>query len=577
MAILCTAVFAKSSLVTPRYEQMVQRIDIRLSELRALRSRIDDRDLELEDWPIIEALVNKLIGRAETQQERMAAKIAAQRAADASIMETSSSQATSSDGVSSRPAIPQPAPADGTTETHDEKKGPKGHGRNGVGAFTNATHINHALGPGVIGSVCEKCGSVRGGGRMSSYREKIIIRIVGQPLFGAELHHFEQARCRICGNLITADGSTEVLDGIGSSYITYHWSACAMLLVMHYFAGAPFKRLEMLHNGWGVPMPDANQWKMVDECTDLLDPLFRAIEQHGIHNAVSLRIDDTGSEVIELRKQIRAEIAALEKVGESTKDVRTAINATGVYLETADGAVITLFYTGRHHAGEIIDQLLKHRKSTEPKLAKVTDGASKNFDHQHADKLIESSCNAHAYLKFRAIKDKYPDEYATAAEVYKQVFDNDDEANALKLTPDERMLFHREHSKPLMEKLKAMCDEKIESRLVEPNSLLWEPLTFIINQWTRLILFYKEPNVPLDTNLVEQTLIIPVRYLAGSFNYKNTNGSETGDLCMSLVATARANGVEPVAYLTHCLAHHEDLARNPQHYLPWVYRERHNE
>ncbi len=437
MAILCTAVFAKSSLVTPRYEQMVQRIEIRLSELRALRSRIDDRDLELEDWPIIEALVNKLIGRAESQQERMAAKIAAQRAADASIMEASSSQAASSDGVSSRPAIPQPAPTDGTVETHGEKK--------------------------------------------------------------------------------------------------------------------------------------------ADECTDLLDPLFRAIEQHGIHNAVSLRIDDTGSEVIELRKQIRAEIAALEKVGESTKDVRTAINATGVYLETADGAVITLFYTGRHHAGEIIDQLLKHRKSTEPKLAKVTDGASKNFDHRHADKLIESSCNAHAYLKFRAIKDKYPDEYATAAEVYKQVFDNDDEANALKLTPDERMLFHREHSKPLMEKLKAMCDEKIESRLVEPNSLLWEPLTFIINQWTRLTLFYKEPNVPLDTNLVEQTLIIPVRYLAGSFNYKNTNGSETGDLCMSLVATARANGVEPVAYLTHCLAHHEDLARNPQHYLPWVYRERHKE
>jgi transposase len=580
MVILCIAVFAKSSLVTPGYEQMVQRIDICLSELRALRSRIDDRDLELDDWPIIEALVNKLIGRAESQQERMAAKIAAQKAADASAdasMEASSSQAASSDGVSSQPAIPQTAPADNTTETHDEKKGRKGHGRNGVGSFTNGTHINHALGSDVLGSVCEKCGAVRGGGRMSPYREKIIIRIVGQPLFGAELHHFEQARCRICGNLITADGSAEILEGIGSSYITYHWSACAMLLVMHYFAGAPFKRLEMLHNGWGVPMPDANQWKVASECTDLLDPLFRAIEQHGIHNAVSLRIDDTGSEVIELRKQIQAEIAALEKVGESTNDVRTAINATGVYLETADGAVITLFYTGRHHAGEIIDQLLKHRKSTEPKLAKVTDGASKNFDHQQADKLVESSCNAHAYLKFRAIKDKYPDEYATAAEVYKQVFDNDDKAKALNLTPDERMLFHREHSKPLMEKLKAMCDKKIESRLVEPNSLLWEPLTFIINQWTRLTMFYKEPNVPLDTNLVEQMLIIPVRYLAGSFNYKNTNGSETGDLCMSLVVTARANGVEPVAYLTHCLAHHEDLARNPEHYLPWVYRERHNE
>jgi transposase len=244
---------------------------------------------------------------------------------------------------------------------------------------------------------------------MSPYREKVIIRIVGQSLFGAEVHHFEQVRCRMCGNLITAPGSAEVLEGIGSSYITYHWSACAMLLVMHYFAGAPFKRLEMLHNGWGVPMPDANQWKIADECTELLDPLLTALEQYGIRNAVNLRIDDTGSEVIELRKQIRAEIAALEKVGESTNDVRTAINATGVYLETADGAIISLFYTGRHHAGEIIDQLL------------------------------------------------------------------------------------------------------------------------------RLTLFYQEPNVPLDTNLVEQTLIIPVRYLAGSFYFKTINGSDVGDLSMTLV------------------------------------------
>jgi hypothetical protein len=42
---------------------------------------------------------------------------------------------------------------------------------------------------------------------------------------------------------------------------------------------------------------------------------------------------------------------------------------------------------------------------------------------------------------------------------------------------------------------------------------------------------------------------------------------------MSLLATAQANGVEPVAYLTHCLRHHEDLARRPEHYLPSAYRE----
>ena len=43
---------------------------------------------------------------------------------------------------------------------------------------------------------------------------------------------------------------------------------------------------------------------------------------------------------------------------------------------------------------------------------KCTDGASKNFDHAHADQLVESTCNAHALLKFRDIKDKHPVEYA---------------------------------------------------------------------------------------------------------------------------------------------------------------------
>ena len=206
---------------------------------------------------------------------------------------------------------------------------------------------------------------------------------------------------------------------------------------------------------------------------------------------------------------------------------------------------------------------------------KCTDGASKNFDHAHADQLVESTCNAHALLKFRDIKDKHPVEYAEAGRVYKQVFDNDDKAKALGFSPVDRMLYHREHSKPLMQQLKKMCEDKIASKRVEPSSRLWEPLTFVINQWERLTRFCDAPGVPLDTNLVEQALIMPVRYFSGSFNYHTEDGAVVGDRAMSLIATARANGVEPVAYLTECLRCHEDLAKRPEHYLPWVYRERH--
>ncbi len=82
------------------------------------------------------------------------------------------------------------------------------------------------------------------------------------------------------------------------------------------------------------------------------------------------------------------------------------------------------------------------------------------------------------------------------------MFDNDDRANTLKLSPVDRMLYHRQHSKPLMLRLKKMCEEKVVSRSVEPNSPLWEPVTFILNQWERLTLFCEAPGVSLDTNLV---------------------------------------------------------------------------
>lgn len=507
----------------------VQRIELTLSELHQLRDRIDREHLIGDDWRVVGALVSKLIARTEAQHQRMLNKLASEATRNG---EESTPHPMESSGAGE--SLPKSQAPNGTnsaasrdndesvgdggsslnTQTasseESEKKKVKGHGRNGAHAFVNAKHVDHKLTDGIVGQLCKNCGPGRGAGRMSSYREKIIVRIVGQPLFGAEVHHYEQARCRICGEIIRATGPDGVLEGVGTNYIMYDWSACATLIVIHYFAAMPFKRLESLHNGWGVPLPDANQWSLVDTSADLLQPLHKAAEDHGIHHALNFRIDDTGSMVISVQRQIQAEIAALESLGESAKDVRTGINATGVYFETNEGVII-LFYTGRHHAGEMIDRLLKHRTSSAPKLVKVTDGASKNFAHEQEDKLIEATCNAHAFLKFRAIKDKYPAEYAIAGEVYKQVFDNDDEAKARGMTANERMLYHRRNSKPLMEKLKAMCEDKIKSKLVEPKSLLWEPLTFIINQWMRLTKFYEKPGVPLDTNLLEQALIIPVR------------------------------------------------------------------
>jgi len=385
---------------------MAQRIRTTLTGLRNLRHRVDRRALEVDDWPVVGALVSKDIARAERRLARMLAKLAGSQEpedeetgpiidAEYAVADDEEDEdgnagprGTTRDGRG--PGSPESA--EGATPAEPESK-PTGHGRNGAGAYASAKHVFHAILIGVIGAICEACGV----GRMSRYREKLIVVVKGQPLFDAAVHHFEQARCRLCGAIIRAEGAAAAMRGLGSSYITYDWSACGMLLVMHYFAGVPFKRMEFLQAGWGIPMPDGNQWTLADASSDLLLPLYKALERHGVQNAIALRIDDTGSMIIEVQREIRAEVAALEALGASTSDVRTGINATGVYLETGQGKVL-LFFTGRHHAGEIIDRILEHRNAAQQngkKLVKVSDAASKNFSHAHRDELEEAVCNAH--------------------------------------------------------------------------------------------------------------------------------------------------------------------------------------
>jgi transposase len=543
--------------------QMAQRIDVNLNELHQIQRRLDRRQLEEKDWPVIDALFTGFVDRQQARFERLFNKTQNQSEENPND-EASSCEADIEPNTNAELAANPSA----TTGEDGPKPKPKGHGRNGAAAFTHAKHILHCLSAEVLNSLCAVCGV----GRMTKYREKILIRVIGQPLFSAELHHAEQVRCRLCGCILTAILPVGVEEGIGKA-VTYHWSACATLIVMHYFAAMPLKRLEMLHQSWGIPLADANQWEMIEGALTLLAPLLKALEKYAVENLTSFTIDDTGSLIVELRRQIEGECESVKAVGLCEKDVRTGINATCVVVETKEGRII-LFYTGRHHAGEIVSVLMKRRPENADKVVKVTDGASKNFNHGQDDKLIEGVCNAHAFLKFHVIKEDFPADYAVIAEAYNKVFENDAYAATQEMSPAARLEYHKRNSEPWMKKIKRLCEQKIRERSVEPRSPLWEPVTFIINQWPKLTEFLKSPNVPIHTNIVEQNLIIPVRYLAASFSFKNQTGADAGDEAMTLIVTARACGVEPVAYLTHCLENHKDLKANPQKYLPWIYRER---
>ena len=55
--------------------------------------------------------------------------------------------------------------------------------------------------------------------------------------------------------------------------------------------------------------------------------------------------------------------------------------------------------------------------------------------------------------------------------------------------------------------------------------------------------------------------------------YKTCRGARVGDLYMSLIHTCALCGANPFDYLTELERHTDELAANPQDWMPWNCRE----
>jgi transposase len=95
----------------------------------------------------------------------------------------------------------------------------------------------------------------------------------------------------------------------------------------------------------------------------------------------------------------------------------------------------------------------------------------------------------------------FPQECRFALESLGEVYGYDDAARAQGMSPEQRLRFHQEHSRPVMEKLRSWLDAQLDDRRVEPNSGLGQAISYLLKYWDRLTLFLRQPGAPLDNNL----------------------------------------------------------------------------
>jgi transposase len=105
------------------------------------------------------------------------------------------------------------------------------------------------------------------------------------------------------------------------------------------------------------------------------------------------------------------------------------------------------------------------------------------------------------------------------------------------------------------------------------NSGLGKAITYLLNHWTKLTLFLRQPGSPIDNNIVERSLKKAILNRRNALFYKTLNGAAAGDLFMSLIHTCELNGANPFDYLTELLRHAEELKRSPSEWMPWNYCE----
>jgi hypothetical protein len=84
---------------------------------------------------------------------------------------------------------------------------------------------------------------------------------------------------------------------------------------------------------------------------------------------------------------------------------------------------------------------------------------------------------------------------------------------------------------------------------VPPQSALGKALAYTTKQWPKLVRHLEHPDVPAHNNYVEN-LIRPFSQGRRVWLFANNpHGARASANLYSLVATARANGLEPCAYL----------------------------
>lgn len=325
----------------------------------------------------------------------------------------------------------------------------------------------------------------------------------------------------------------------------------AMLLTVKFVDGLPLTRFSKVLDRCGVPVPIQTLARWVIGSGNTAQPLLNLMREVLFDGAV-IHMDET---VVQVLKE---------------KDKQPTANSY-MWVQTGgppDKPVVIYDYDpGR--GGEVPVRLLQDYRGY-----LMTDGYDGYNKVAKLDGIERLACWAHVRRRYiDAVKVQPPGKRGRADEavamigkLYRVERDYKDASD------DERLLARQQFSVPVLAELHAWMEKTLPA--IPPKSALGGALSYMRDGWSLLIRYTERGDLPIDNNRCENA-IRPFCVGRRAWLFSDTPaGAHASATIYSLVETAKANGLEPYAWL-RCVLRDLPAAKTVEDIealLPWNFK-----
>ena len=327
--------------------------------------------------------------------------------------------------------------------------------------------------------------------------------------------------CPCCGqHMATAAKPKQAIEkGLASPRLL------ATVATQKYVDGLPLYRQGEIFKRMGLELDRTTQANWMMKVGELVQPLINLIHERMLDEPM-LHMDETRLQVLK-------------------ESGRKAQAHSYMWVLRSTGQPAVLYNYEPTRGGAIPKQLLDGFSG-----ALMVDGYEGYNAVCEGNGLTRLGCWAHARRGFIDVQKTYePGKTGKADEVLAHIqalYRIEQEAKDK--SPDERLVLRQQRAGPILQRLRQWIDQHKER--IAPKSLLGKAVYYLDQQWPRLIRYLEDGRFAIDNNPAENA-IRP--FVIGRKNWlfsATPRGANASANLYSLIETAKANGLEPNAYLT---------------------------